>query len=164
MFVDVDFLTYPFIRTRDCKKMDFFLCCATQPIIESSSAMKFACFQFFYPELEGEALIFCSLLRHFATVIVFALSTPGPQQQCGNRQTEAVLYLPQSLTVFRFCFLSRHHKHPIYMFLGRYTNLTASIIIFSWILPSSCSFFMDMHQLHCIFFSGYVPAYSGNLE
>lgn len=41
-------------RTRDCKKMDFFLCCATQPIIESSSAMKFACFQFFYPELEGQ--------------------------------------------------------------------------------------------------------------
>ena len=48
--------TYPFIRTRDCKKMDFFLCCATQPIIESSSVMKFACFQFFYPELEGETL------------------------------------------------------------------------------------------------------------
>ncbi|KAL9979441.1 hypothetical protein ACROYT_G017112 [Oculina patagonica] len=41
-------------RTRDCKKMDFFLCCATQPIIESSSGMKFACYQFFYPELEGQ--------------------------------------------------------------------------------------------------------------
>lgn len=43
-------------RTRDCKKMDFFLCCATQPIIESSSGMKFACYQYFYPELEGEDL------------------------------------------------------------------------------------------------------------
>jgi len=41
-------------RTRDCKKMDFFLCCATQPIIESSSGMKFACYQYFYPELEGQ--------------------------------------------------------------------------------------------------------------
>ncbi|XP_008327583.1 protein XRP2 [Cynoglossus semilaevis] len=38
-------------RTRDCKKMDVFLSCATQPIIESSTGMKFGCFQFFYPEL-----------------------------------------------------------------------------------------------------------------
>lgn len=38
-------------RTRDCKKMDVFLCCATQPIIESSTGMKFGCFQYFYPEL-----------------------------------------------------------------------------------------------------------------
>ncbi|XP_037530958.1 protein XRP2 [Nematolebias whitei] len=38
-------------RTRDCKKMDVFLCCATQPIIESSTGMKFSCFQYFYPEL-----------------------------------------------------------------------------------------------------------------
>lgn len=41
-------------RTRDCKKMDFFLCCDSQPIIESSSGMKFACYQYFYPELEGQ--------------------------------------------------------------------------------------------------------------
>lgn len=38
-------------RTRDCKKMEVFLCCATQPIIESSTGMKFGCFQYFYPEL-----------------------------------------------------------------------------------------------------------------
>uniref|UniRef100_A0A8C7XK96 Protein XRP2 n=1 Tax=Oryzias sinensis TaxID=183150 RepID=A0A8C7XK96_9TELE len=38
-------------RTRDCQKMDVFLCCATQPIIESSTGMKFGCFQYFYPEL-----------------------------------------------------------------------------------------------------------------
>lgn len=38
-------------RTRDCKKMDVFLCCATQPIIESSTGMKFGCFQYYYPEL-----------------------------------------------------------------------------------------------------------------
>jgi len=36
--------------------MDFFLCCATQPIIESSSGMKFACYQYFYPELEGKKI------------------------------------------------------------------------------------------------------------
>ncbi|XP_062854047.1 protein XRP2 [Trichomycterus rosablanca] len=38
-------------RTRDCKKMDVFLCCATQPIIESSTGMKFSCFQYYYPDL-----------------------------------------------------------------------------------------------------------------
>lgn len=38
-------------RTRDCKKMEIFLCCATQPIIESSTGMKFGCFQYYYPEL-----------------------------------------------------------------------------------------------------------------
>ncbi|XP_063057604.1 protein XRP2 [Engraulis encrasicolus] len=38
-------------RTRDCKKMDTFLCCATQPIIESSTGMKFACYQYYYPDL-----------------------------------------------------------------------------------------------------------------
>ncbi|XP_017335897.1 protein XRP2 [Ictalurus punctatus] len=38
-------------RTRDCKKMDVFLCCATQPIVESSTGMKFGCFQYYYPEL-----------------------------------------------------------------------------------------------------------------
>ena len=41
-------------RTRDCKKMDFFLCCATQPVIESSSGMKFGCYQYYYRELAGE--------------------------------------------------------------------------------------------------------------
>ncbi|XP_016124167.1 protein XRP2 [Sinocyclocheilus grahami] len=38
-------------RTRDCKKIDVFLCCATQPIIESSTGMKFGCYQYYYPEL-----------------------------------------------------------------------------------------------------------------
>uniref|UniRef100_A0A8C9R5R2 Protein XRP2 n=1 Tax=Scleropages formosus TaxID=113540 RepID=A0A8C9R5R2_SCLFO len=38
-------------RARDCSKMDVFLCCSTQPIIESSSGMKFGCFQYYYPEL-----------------------------------------------------------------------------------------------------------------
>ncbi|KAM8752758.1 protein XRP2 isoform 1-T1 [Rhynchonycteris naso] len=38
-------------RVRDCRKMEFFLFCATQPIIESSTNIKFACFQWYYPEL-----------------------------------------------------------------------------------------------------------------
>ncbi|XP_051930254.1 protein XRP2 [Hippocampus zosterae] len=38
-------------RTRDCKKMEVFLCCATQPIIESSTGVKMGCFQYYYPEL-----------------------------------------------------------------------------------------------------------------
>lgn len=56
--------------------MDFFLCCSTQPIIESSSAMKFSCFQFFYPELEGWTSIFYS---HLATIcrLVVVSCTPG---------------------------------------------------------------------------------------
>ncbi|XP_071547917.1 protein XRP2-like isoform X2 [Panulirus ornatus] len=39
-------------RTRDCCKMDIFLLCQTQPIIEASAKMKFGCFQAFYPELK----------------------------------------------------------------------------------------------------------------
>lgn len=41
-------------RTRDCKKFEVFLCCATQPIIESSTGMKFGCFQYFYPDLGSQ--------------------------------------------------------------------------------------------------------------
>lgn len=41
-------------RTRDCRKMDIFLCCTTQPIIESSTGMKFGCFQYYYPELASQ--------------------------------------------------------------------------------------------------------------
>ncbi|XP_029458923.1 protein XRP2 isoform X2 [Rhinatrema bivittatum] len=38
-------------RTRDCRRLEVFLCCATQPIIESSTGIKFGCFQYYYPEL-----------------------------------------------------------------------------------------------------------------
>jgi len=38
-------------RVRDCRKLEVFLCCATQPIIESSTNIKFSCFQWYYPEL-----------------------------------------------------------------------------------------------------------------
>ncbi|XP_074661001.1 protein XRP2-like [Tubulanus polymorphus] len=41
-------------RTRDCRKVDTYLCCTTQPVIESSTSMKFGCFQCFYPELEPQ--------------------------------------------------------------------------------------------------------------
>ena len=34
--------------------MDFFLCCGTQPVIESSKGMKFGCYQYYYPELKGQ--------------------------------------------------------------------------------------------------------------
>lgn len=56
--------------------MDFFLCCSTQPIIESSSAMKFSCFQFFYPELEGWTSIFYSHLATICRLLVVSC-TPG---------------------------------------------------------------------------------------
>ncbi|XP_042830118.1 protein XRP2 [Panthera tigris] len=38
-------------RVRDCRKLEVFLCCATQPIIESSTNIRFGCFQWYYPEL-----------------------------------------------------------------------------------------------------------------
>ncbi|XP_027216690.2 protein XRP2 [Penaeus vannamei] len=39
-------------RTRDCCKMDIFLLCQTQPIIEASAKMRFGCFQASYPQLK----------------------------------------------------------------------------------------------------------------
>ena len=41
-------------RSRDCQKIETFLYCQTQPIIESSTGMKFSCFQYYYPELAGQ--------------------------------------------------------------------------------------------------------------
>ena len=41
-------------RSRDCQKVDTFLYCQSQPIIESSSAMRFSCFQYYYPCLEEQ--------------------------------------------------------------------------------------------------------------
>ncbi|XP_065072339.1 protein XRP2-like isoform X2 [Rhopilema esculentum] len=41
-------------RTRDCKKLDIFLHCVSQPIIEASTGMKFACYQYAYPELKDQ--------------------------------------------------------------------------------------------------------------
>lgn len=39
-------------RTRDCKKLTAFLCCVTQPIIESTTGVKFGCLKMFYPQFE----------------------------------------------------------------------------------------------------------------
>ncbi len=49
-------------RSRDCQKLDVFVSCVSQPIIEASTGIKFGCFQFHYPELEGMkgAAIHCS--------------------------------------------------------------------------------------------------------
>ena len=44
-------------RSRDCQKIETFLYCQTQPIIESSTGMKFSCFQYHYPELEEQFLL-----------------------------------------------------------------------------------------------------------
>ncbi|KAJ4443069.1 hypothetical protein ANN_04719 [Periplaneta americana] len=49
-------------RTRDCRKMDIFLCCVTQPIIEASSSIHFGCYQLFYNELEGKSSIILPVL------------------------------------------------------------------------------------------------------
>lgn len=41
-------------RTRDCRKINVFLCCNTQPIIEATTSIKLGCFQYWYPELESQ--------------------------------------------------------------------------------------------------------------
>ncbi|XP_076347132.1 protein XRP2-like [Tachypleus tridentatus] len=41
-------------RARDCKKLNLFLCCSTQPSIESCTGIKFGCFSYFYEELEEQ--------------------------------------------------------------------------------------------------------------
>ena len=41
-------------RTRDCQNLDVFLSCATQPIIEATTKVKFGCFQYYYPELDSQ--------------------------------------------------------------------------------------------------------------
>ncbi|XP_072162948.1 protein XRP2-like [Diadema setosum] len=38
-------------RTRDCRSVETLLHCDSKPIIESSTHMKFGCFQYYYPEL-----------------------------------------------------------------------------------------------------------------
>lgn len=42
-------------RTRDCRKITTFMLCATQPIIESSTYMKFGCISINYNGLKGKA-------------------------------------------------------------------------------------------------------------
>ncbi|XP_063726228.1 protein XRP2-like [Symsagittifera roscoffensis] len=41
-------------RMRDCSKVNVLLHCTSQPIIESSSKIKFACFQFYYEALQDQ--------------------------------------------------------------------------------------------------------------
>lgn len=40
-------------RTRDCKRITTFISCVTQPIIEASTYMKFACITVNYNQLNG---------------------------------------------------------------------------------------------------------------
>ncbi|XP_047117203.1 protein XRP2-like [Schistocerca piceifrons] len=41
-------------RSRDCRKIDVFLCCPTQPVIEASTSMHFGCYQLYYDDLEDQ--------------------------------------------------------------------------------------------------------------
>ncbi|XP_046364849.1 protein XRP2-like isoform X1 [Haliotis rufescens] len=41
-------------RTRDCSRLDIFLCCGSQPIIESTNNVKLGCFQCSYPQLDTQ--------------------------------------------------------------------------------------------------------------
>lgn len=42
------------LRLRDCQKFDFMLYCGTQPVIESSSQLRFGCFQYSYFNLREQ--------------------------------------------------------------------------------------------------------------
>ncbi|XP_020626474.1 protein XRP2-like [Orbicella faveolata] len=94
-------------RTRDCKKMDFFLCCATQPIIESSSAMKFACFQFFYPELEGqfEAAKLSVFNNNWGNIHDY---TPAAGERTWSLLPEVTIYQKFFLLILLLCFIIIH--------------------------------------------------------
>lgn len=48
-------------RARDCSNTHIALYSASQPIIETSSAMKFTCFQYYYEQLEGALDLSCLL-------------------------------------------------------------------------------------------------------
>ena len=41
-------------RALDCLQLVVYLSCATRPIIELSTRISFSCFQFYYPELDGQ--------------------------------------------------------------------------------------------------------------
>lgn len=41
-------------RTRDCRKLDVFLSCVTQPIIEATTSIRFGCFQYHYGQLADQ--------------------------------------------------------------------------------------------------------------
>ena len=41
-------------RTRDCKKLECWLSCVTQPIIEATTGIKFGCLQIHYPQLRQQ--------------------------------------------------------------------------------------------------------------
>jgi len=40
-------------RIRDCTELDISLFCITKPIIESSTTVRLACYQYSYPQLAG---------------------------------------------------------------------------------------------------------------
>ncbi|KAG1683993.1 Protein XRP2 [Nymphon striatum] len=42
------------LRLRDCKRVDIFLCCATQPVIETSREIRFGCYCYDYEKLESQ--------------------------------------------------------------------------------------------------------------
>ena len=53
-------------RTRDCKGLDVSLLCASRPIIESSSPVRFGCFDMHYEGLEQQlASLSFTPLRNF---------------------------------------------------------------------------------------------------
>ncbi|XP_038613024.1 protein XRP2 [Tachyglossus aculeatus] len=41
-------------RSRDCSRLDLFLCSATRPVIEASGGIRSGCFSFYYPELAAQ--------------------------------------------------------------------------------------------------------------
>nr|CAD7455764.1 unnamed protein product [Timema tahoe] len=74
------------LRTRDCWKMNVFLLCATQPIIESSTSIHMGCYQLTYAGLEGlEGVTHTGLEGESLTQgwRVSALFVPGHLQEAG---------------------------------------------------------------------------------
>jgi len=60
-------------RIRDCTQLDISLFCITKPIIESSTTVRLACYQYSYPQLAGtfslSSLRFCEFFKLILWVV-----------------------------------------------------------------------------------------------
>nr|CAD7446379.1 unnamed protein product [Timema bartmani] len=156
------------LRTRDCWKMNVFLLCATQPIIESSTSIHMGCYQLTYAGLEGlEGVTHTGLEGESLTQgwRVSALFVPGHLQEAGlscfnnnwsdvhdftpvDGETNWCL-LPFSVTVEDYMTVPSHRYCPIItQVLSRHHTAT---------VPSSHSYCPIITQVLSHHHTGYCP-------
>lgn len=87
-------------RTRDCKRLDVFLYCVTKPIIESTTGVKFGCFQFNYPTLKNQMLAAgLNVFSNNWNCIHDFTPVPGEKNYSFIPKTDSIInYLPLPIT------------------------------------------------------------------